>query len=108
MWESGQVLGVHHGCHAFCCAPQLNEGATTIKSCLDVATSNTRQANPMVATNNNVHHVGEKSSSWGTPWSPSNVLPLHQNEGVTTIKSFATSNSKTMWTQILWLQQTPM
>ncbi len=62
-----------------------NDGVTTIESCSNVATSNPKPKvdNKSYGCNEHQcwHDMGDKSSTWGTPMSPSNVMHLHQ--GVT-------------------------
>jgi len=55
-----------------------------------VSTSNQKQdldTNPIVARNTNLSNVGDQSSSWGTPFSPNNVMPSNQNKSLTAIES---------------------
>jgi len=67
-----------------------NMGVTTSESCSNVASIIQKtdvKNNPIVAMNTKVSTIGYKSSSWGTPFSPSNVMPSYQNKCVTTSES---------------------
>jgi len=53
-----------------------NQFVTAMETCSNVATSNPKEdmnTNPTVATNTTGGNVGDKSSSWGIPWSSSNA-----------------------------------
>jgi len=60
-------------------------------SCLNVARSNQKSDIDLKSNGFSKHHphknVGDQSCSWGTPFSPSNVLPSNQKQRVTKIES---------------------
>jgi len=82
MWETSQVLGLHQ---TLSCPPIRIRLLLQVNHPSNVPTSKHKQdidTNPMVARHTNISSVGDKPSSWGTPFSAGNVMLSNKNEGV--------------------------